>query len=77
MDSYMAALFQETMSGIPITAWQKFLKVFSEGQTEDAIQRELSRIATEQAKQAPLPTELIEAIKVLITEVLESLKNRQ
>lgn len=76
MNSYIADLFKETMSGIPITAWQQFLKIFSEGRTEEAIQHELSRISNEYAGLMPLSNEVIDAIRVLTVEIVESLRNQ-
>lgn len=49
MDDYMKELRKETLSGIPISAWQKFLKIFSEEQTEDEIARGLNELAITEA----------------------------
>jgi hypothetical protein len=44
MDDYMEAVFQETLSGIPVSAWQRFLSIFKEERSNDEIERDLDRL---------------------------------
>lgn len=72
MDDYIRGLFQETLAGIPISAWQRFLKIFSEEQTEQGILRRLDRIAaTEAPGVEQLSDERFEEIKSRIAEIVE------
>lgn len=41
MDEYMSKLFSGSLSGIPLGAWQRFLKIFSENKTEEEKLRSL------------------------------------
>lgn len=47
MDSYMAKLFQEELSGIPLSAWQRFFKAFSEEATETVVNRAIDQAILE------------------------------
>lgn len=47
MDDYMDTLFQQDLSGIPLSAWQRFLAIFSESRPETEITRILDRLAGE------------------------------
>jgi len=49
MDTYIDALYREELLGIPLGAWQRFLSLFAENRTEDAINRELDRMAADVA----------------------------
>jgi hypothetical protein len=46
MDSYIAELFDDKLAGIPLWAWQKFLLLFTEGQTTETVQAGLDALAT-------------------------------
>jgi hypothetical protein len=35
MDEWTAAVRQETLSGIPLGAWQRFLRIFSDNRTRE------------------------------------------
>jgi hypothetical protein len=74
MDTYMTQIFREELSGIPLSAWQKFFKLFAEGRAEDSIDREIVRI-TDEFHRSPqrLPQERTEAIKTLLAEIMEVL----
>jgi hypothetical protein len=70
MDEYREQLFQEQLSGIPLSAWQKFLSAFSEDKTEAQINRAVDQAITEASKvKKPMP-EGVEAAKNLLTRVL-------
>lgn len=72
MDDYIQGLFQETIAGIPISAWQKFLKIFTEEQSEQGILRRLDRIeATEAPRTEQLSEERFREIKSRIAEIVE------
>ncbi len=74
MDSYISEISREELAGIPIRAWQRFLKLFSEEQTEEVIYRELERMATEQAThRTMLSEEAGERIKELLAEIVNLL----
>jgi len=45
MDSYMAELMQNTLSGIPLWAWLDFLRPFAGEATEDDIRKDITRVA--------------------------------
>mgnify|MGYP006272461887 CR=1 FL=1 len=45
MDSYIAELFDDKLAGIPLWAWQKFLLLFTEGQTTETVQAGLDALA--------------------------------
>lgn len=46
MDSYIASLMKEPVSGVPLGAWQQFVLIFSESQTTEGIEARLSRLRT-------------------------------
>jgi hypothetical protein len=70
MDEYRERLFQEQLSGIPLSAWQKFLSAFSEDKTETQINRAVDQAVAEAARlKKPVP-EGVEAAKDLLTRVL-------
>jgi len=45
MDQYISELYREELSGIPLGAWQRFLSLFAEDKTEDALHQKLERMA--------------------------------
>ena len=47
MDIYIGKLMREELSGIPISAWQSFLSIFSEGWSEEKVSRVLGQIASQ------------------------------
>ena len=49
-DGYIEATFQAELSGIPLYAWLKFFKLFSESNTEEKITASLGRMSAEAAK---------------------------
>jgi hypothetical protein len=49
-DGYIDATFQSELSGIPLYAWLRFFKLFSESNTEEKITAGLERMSREAAK---------------------------
>jgi len=75
MDEYMAKLAGEKLSGISISAWQRFLGVFSEEQTEENIEREISRIVKDFAPISPeLSSDDVTRLKESLLEVVTILE---
>ena len=70
MDEYRERLFQETLSGIPLSAWQKFLSAFSEDKTEAQISRAGDQAVAEAARRKKPVPEGVEAAKDLLARVL-------
>ena len=62
MDQYMEEVKQELLVGIPVEAWQKFLKRFGEGYDRDAVMRALDRAAQTAARGDKLSPAKLEAI---------------
>ncbi len=52
MDSYIEELFNDKLAGIPLSAWQKFLLLFTEGQTTESVEAGLNALAN-RARIAP------------------------
>lgn len=46
MDSYIASLMKEPVSGVPLGAWQRFVLIFSESQTAEGIKARLDALRT-------------------------------
>ena len=44
MGDYVKELFDDTLAGIPLWAWQKFLEIFTEGQTPETVEAGLKRL---------------------------------
>ncbi|HEY3959440.1 MAG TPA: hypothetical protein VGL68_02920 [Solirubrobacteraceae bacterium] len=49
-DGYIDATFKAELSGIPLYAWLKFFKLFSESNTEEKIMKSLERMHAQAAK---------------------------
>lgn len=74
MDDFMEKLFADELAGIPLDAWQKFLKLFGEQTPTERIDRELDRMAREAAaRHAAARQEDIESLQERIREVVELL----
>lgn len=52
MSDYISELFDDKLSGIPIWAWQKFLLLFTEGQTTEKVQAGLLALSKRAKLQA-------------------------
>ncbi len=74
MDEYKEQLFREELSGIPLSAWLKFLSAFSENKTELQISRAVDRAVAEAAKVKLPLTAGTQAAKDLLTRVLALLE---
>ena len=70
MDEYIDDLFDEKLAGIPLSAWQKFLSLFTENQTKGDISRGLELLANN-IGQGVLPTEAQEDIRDKLREIAE------
>ncbi len=71
MDEYKEELFGESLSGIPISAWQKFFSIFSEEQTVEGMLRRLDAVAaSETPARVPVSEETLEGIKDQIAEII-------
>ena len=46
MDSYIGKLFDERLAGIPLWAWQRFLCLFTERWSDEAVRAGLDELAT-------------------------------
>lgn len=46
MDSYISELFEDKLAGIPLSAWQRFLALFTESQTTEDVTRGLDALAS-------------------------------
>lgn len=49
MSAFIGELMTELVAGVPLSAWQKFIKIFSDGQTDDAITTKLNNLKAELA----------------------------
>ena len=75
MDSYIKELFDDRLAGIPLSAWQKFLSLFTENQTTDEVLRKLETFSggvalsalTEEAQRA-IRDKLFEIGEILSTD---------
>lgn len=47
MDDYVVELFKETLSGIPIDAWQRFFRVFSQDGPKDRLDKLMEQLNTQ------------------------------
>lgn len=74
MDAYMEQVHREKLSGIPLTAWQRFLALFSEDKTEAELNRGLDRLEREvRISATPLPAETIDAVRTRLSEIVSLL----
>lgn len=74
MDSYIHTLFQQELSGIPVSAWQSFLSIFSENWTGVKVTRVIDQITAQFAKRKPdISTEAIERIQRCLQEIIDLL----
>lgn len=62
LDSYMDELFQERLVGIPLSAWQKFFSIFTEGASAVDIDREIDRLA-EQLSSGSEPDDFLTRVR--------------
>ena len=69
MDEYLAALAREQLAGIPIDAWQRFLRLFSQDWTETGVVRALERMAREEAGRTGVSAVTNEAVAARLREI--------
>ena len=50
METYIASIFREELAGIPLDAWQRFLTIFTEGRSEERLERVLNALAKDYAQ---------------------------
>ncbi len=77
MNKFTEEVSRETLSGIPIEAWQKFLAIFSEGREDPTIATKLALLAAGfRAPTSPLVKEDVQIIEAQFTDIIEELKSR-
>lgn len=70
MDEYLATLSVEQLAGIPIQAWQRFLRLFSQDWNDEGVLRALGRMGREaEAGRTHLDAATIAAIEERLTEI--------
>jgi hypothetical protein len=74
MDAYRERLFEEQLSGIPLSAWQKFLSAFSEDKTEAQVDRAVGHAVSEAAKLKRSTPEVLEAARSILARVVAGLE---
>jgi hypothetical protein len=62
MDDFIKELNQRLVAGIPLSAWQRFIRIFSDAQTEAAIASQLAAIEKSYAGQLKRSPESREAL---------------
>lgn len=71
MDDYMERLFNQQLAGIPLDAWQRFLRMFGEQTPHETVLRELERMATQAAARRRAATrERVDAIRDHLGEIV-------
>lgn len=63
MKDFNASLMEQPVSGIPLGAWQKFIKIFAEGATDQIVDRRIQSLKSE--LQVGAPPELEAALNQL------------
>jgi hypothetical protein len=78
MDEYRSELFREQLLGIPLSAWQKFLSIFSEEQTVEGMMRRLDTIAISEAPaEEPVPEDTVREISKHIVEIVTLVRQEE
>ena len=70
MDDYKEDLFSEELSGIPLDAWQRFLKLFGRDTAPEALRRELDRLTGEMSRRRTGP-QYSDEVRALLRAVAE------
>ena len=68
MEDYVKERLDDTLAGIPLWAWQKFLLLFTEGQTTEKIQVGLEKL---KARVGKIPNDRRSNMAVILREVAE------
>jgi hypothetical protein len=70
MNEYIAELFGQTLAGIPLDAWQRFFRAFTESDPQERVGRLADQLAREAASvREPATAQDIEAIKTRLQEI--------
>lgn len=77
MSEFIARLDVQELSGIPITYWRRFLRVFAEGTTEQQAQSAIDRLAEEAIPLLGSDDRAVEAIAALREVLVQLLSLRQ
>lgn len=76
MDKYINKLIREELSGIPISAWQSFLSIFSEGWSDEKVTRVLEQITSQfTQRKSALSPETFAQIKQYLQHIADLLMN--
>lgn len=74
MDSYIAKLMREELSGIPISAWQSFLSIFSESWSEEKVTRVLEQITSQfTQRKSALSPDIVAQIRQHLQDIADLL----
>lgn len=74
MKNYITKLLNEPLSGIPLGAWQRFIKIFSEGATSEKVTQALNKMKKEFSSTAENDERLEEVARIV--DSLESLVSK-
>jgi hypothetical protein len=75
MDDYIRQLFTKELSGIPLSAWQRFFRVFTETDTEENLDRLIAQMARKRTKKDPKVTrETADQIMSNLLDIAELMK---
>jgi hypothetical protein len=69
MKSFITAMMSQPVAGIPLGAWQQFIKIFADGKSPEKIDADLRKVAAAFTRQGSEPTERAEAIDEFISSV--------
>jgi len=76
MNDYISNLFTHQLSGIPLDAWQRFFRVFTEKDPSDKLNRLIDRLIQENAlADISLSVESLESIRTRLRDVIEFVRN--
>ena len=74
MDTYISQIFSEKLVGIPLVSWQRFLAIFTEGNTLDEATITLERWASAVSEDTALSAEVKGTISRKLREIAELLE---
>jgi len=76
MAQYIDDLYRQELSGIPLAAWQRFLSLFGEDQTEERIDHALDQMTKKYTQDGlRLSAESAEGIEARLAEIVALLGN--
>lgn len=73
MDAYIAELFDDRLAGIPLSAWQRFLAIFTESHSATDVSNGIDRLAASFSKSAEPANG--DSIREKFSEIADLLKN--